>query len=330
MGEINFHASLVQRTTTRRMQRDTVHAAPNSPSFSYWPHAAQQVQYLDGGVLANIGATPWMFARRSDGPPPTLKCGTGLRYSESAGWQCPTAPCYGQKPHDGARCDLMTGKWLVNTAGGQQPPFARTQVQMAPCQIDKSYPPAVGTLGIPQCDRLTGRFYYDLVDGVPGSYDYQGMSSVMSYREGRTGLPTGRGGLSAGTGIEYKNRRMDNGIALDRAYTGYHSKGVPFMDMQGLLHPAQTGVSNQEHRQRGQYQKNSSLLPTLRYYATPDPAGQRPLAGYIGTTRVGRDAHISNRTSKLTPQDAAAAEQIWMRPYQVLENDALIHRGGPN
>lgn len=316
------------------MVADTIHNAPNAPSFSYYPNADKQAQTLAGGILRDYGAYPFTFGQKSQGPPPTMTCrgNGGPLFNQANGWYCPfdeRRHCpISTKPHDRARCDQFGGGWVVDTVDGQVLPFARTQIQMAPCNVDAQWPPYVGTLGPKTCDLKTGRFYYQGVNGLPfnAGYDTSAVESVNTFRKGLD-RKIGRGGLTTTTPFDYKNRRMDNGIQLDRAYTGYTGKGVPFVTAQGLLSPTQTGMGEQQHKARGFQQKNSSVTPLMRHPATPSPAAY--VNRQFGTTRISRDNHIRN-TSSITPQDVAASSQIYMRPWENSENDAIIHRGKQN
>jgi len=302
---------------------DTVHSAPNQPSFSNFPYADAQAQYLDGGALANYGAYPFTFASRADGPPPSMRCPVPLRYSESNGeWYCPTAPCMGPKPHDRAYCDLISGRWVVPSVGGQQPPLDESLVQMSPCEIDPFFPPAIGTRGTVECDLVTGRNYYDLDNGNYAHHDYSGIQSsqwlAQSHRRGRDGLAV----VDSSSAYSGGRRNLDPSVSLDRAYTGFHSKGVPFADGRGRLHPAQTAVSFAHHRSRGLYQKNTNVMPVAVMHATPEP--RTPRAGYLGVSQAGPADYA---TSRFTAADLAAVNQVYMRPSGgPQERDLIDHR----
>lgn len=316
------------------MAADTIHTAPNAPAFSHFPNASKQAQTLGGGILAGYGAYPFLYGQKSQGPPPTMSCGGngGPLYNQANGWYCPMderrhCPLE-TKPHDRARCDMFNGRWVVDTVDGQVLPFVRTQIQMQPCGVDGQWPPLVGTLGPKTCDPKTGRFYHQGVNALPfnAGYDTTSVASDAGYHKGTGGASSkiGRGGLTTSTPFDYKSTRMDNGIALDRAYTGYAGKGVPFVTAQGLLSPSQTGMSEQNHRARGYQQVNSSVLPLLRHPAYPDPSAY--VGRQFGTSRISRDNNLRN-TSSITPEDVNAATQMYLRPYENSENDAIIHRG---
>jgi hypothetical protein len=315
---------------------DTVHSSPNSPSFSYYSDASERVKTLGGGSLADYGAYPFLYAKKEQGPPPTMTCGGngGPLYNQANGWYCPFEErrhCdIATKPHDRARCDIHSGKWYVNTVDGQVLPFARTQIQMAPCQVDAQWPPLIGTLGPKTCDPKTGRFYHQGVDALPfnAGYDPTAVDSEVSWRKTLDARKPGRGGLVTSKPFDYKMAHMENGISLDRAYTGYTGKGVPFFTAQGLLSPSQTGVTQQVHRARGYQQKNTSVLPLMRHPAYPDPAAYTKRA--FGTSRISRDNNLRT-TSSLTDEDVLAATQSYLRPSDNNdENNTIVHRGKRN
>lgn len=234
------------------------------------------------------------------------------------------------KPHDRARCDIHTGSWVVDTVDGQVRSYHRQPQQMARCQIDASWPPLVGTLGDKVCDVTTGFSYNQGVEALPlinGGFAPSIPESEEALRKSWDGRRPGRGGLTTSAPFDYKLSHLSNGIAMDRAYTGYRGKGTPFVTAQGLLSPSQTGMSQQIHRARGYQQKNSSVLPLLRQPAYPDPSAYKRT---FGTSRISRDNNLKT-TSSLTPEDVIAATQLYLRPGDANdENNAIIHRGKRN
>lgn len=299
---------------------DTVHRAPNYPSYSYFPNADAQAQTLDNGALANYGAYPFLYANREQGPPPTMKCPVGLRYSDANRmWFCPTAPCMGPKPHDRAYCDSMSGKWYVPTIGGQQYPLYGSLVQMSKCEQDPAFPPAIGTRGTVECDMASGRNYYDLDNGAYYWEDYSGMpdqSEVYNIKR------IGRAGLT----ITSTRPSFNQSVSLDRAYSGFQSQGVPFADDQGRLHPAQTAVGKAHHRTRGYFEKNANVRPVASRQAVAEPKHLR--AGYMTTAMSDDEARAAQMMSSFNPDDLEAVRQMYLRPGAgvLLERDATIHR----
>lgn len=208
--------------------RDTIHHTPNAPSFSHYPAAEDQVKTLGGGSLADYGAYPFLYGQQAQGPPPTMTCGGngGPLYNQNNGWYCPLderrhCPLE-TKPHDRARCDQFTGQWVVNTVDGQVKPFARTQIQMQPGGVDGQWPPLVGTLGPKVFDPRTGMYYYQGSNALPfnAGYDPTAPISEETYRKSLDNRKPGRGGLVTTRPFSYKMAHADNGISMDRAYTG--------------------------------------------------------------------------------------------------------------
>lgn len=83
--------------------------------------------------------------------------------------------CPGPKPHDRARCDMVTHKWYVPAVGGQEMPWAGTQQQMEACVFDPNAEPYVGIRGTPVCDRSAGRFFYSGDTANPTMYGGQSL-----------------------------------------------------------------------------------------------------------------------------------------------------------
>lgn len=300
---------------------DTI-ATPNdemqpSPSYSYYPDRQ------DGGY-------PHLYQKQFAPTRQQVPCSTGLLYSSTGGWYCPSTPCTGPRPHDRARCDLQTGRWLTDTVGGAQGTYQNEPLQMQPCEMDYKQPMAPGQRGSAVCDQLTGQYRYDLsYDTLPtqmstGRSPYTGMHSSRTEANKAHTSGQGRDGMAnANLDVINKTHRMQAGLAMDRAYQG--RKGVPFTDGQGHLHPAQTGLSAQLHRQRGINQRNSLTLPLQTRHAEPAKKTLGP--SMFTTSRVSRQSHLTNRQAPLTASDEQAARGILAGSRETYESAVRVHRG---
>lgn len=295
---------------------DTMQQQP-SPSYSYYANRD------DDGY-------PHLYQKQFPPSRQQVPCSTGLLYSSTGGWYCPTAPCTGERPHDRARCDLHTGEWLTDTVGGAQQTYKNEAMQMQPCEMDWKQPMAPGTRGSAVCDQLTGNWRYDLSqDTVPtqastGRSPYTGMHSSRTESNKAHSTGRGRDGMSnANLDVMNRTHRMQAGLAMDRAYQG--RKGVPFTDGSGHLHPAQTGLSAIMHRQRGIFQRNSITLPLQLRHAEPAKKvlGPSPFM----TARISKQSHLTNRQAPLTAADEASARGIVAGSGETYESAVRVHRG---
>lgn len=286
----------------------SVHRAERQPSYSYYPN-----QSVDQ-------APPFMYAKQQQGPPPALanKCPHGMRYSQTDGWYCATAPCYGEKPHDRARCNLQTGEWVVPTVGGFIPTHSESLVQMGPCAINpQSYPAVSKRNGRPVCDQLTGTYYYEGEQGIPGLDDRQSLGAYSTFERDKSSSAETRktrGGLTT-----WPTSYLGSGVLLDRAYTGGKPK-VRFYDSSTQrLHPALTNMGT--YKTRGHYQKNSQISPTLRVLA--QPTLQPPRGGYMKSQRL-----VGIPSTPFTEQDVERGAQVFLKPAVITSEVHRAHRWG--
>ncbi len=295
---------------------ESVHYAGDAPSYTHWPDEKSNQELISSNKLVQaLGSVsnPFIYAKPQQGPPPQMR--GPVRHDDQDGWYQPTYPCTGPKPiGSGERslCDPHTGKWYV-PATQQAGSWGGSLINLAPCGIDRMNPPPVGSHGKPQCDRFTGRYSYDSVDGYPGVYDGNSMAAFSSYRRGRDGIKKLRGGLE-GNRLHYDLPS----VALDRAYDGAPGVGVPFQNQEtGRLHPALTDMGG--NRARGHYQKNSQIRTNLRQIARPDPLGLARRGGYMMTARTSLPKYRMG--APFTPYDYRQAASIYQRPHLITEAD---------
>jgi hypothetical protein len=223
---------------------------------------------------------------------------------------------------------------VTNTIHGEQGTYKNMPIQMQPCELDWKQPLPPGQRGKAVCDQLTGRYHYDqsadeLADlhRSGGRSPYTGMHSNRSESKQSHTSQRGRDGMSnANHDVVNKTHRMQGGLTMDRAYQG--RKGVPFIDGSGYLHPSQTGLSSNLHRQRGIWQRNSVIVPLQMRHAEPAKKvlGPSPFA----TSRVSKHNQTTSKHSPLTHSDEVNSRGIMAGSGETHESSARMHRGGMN